>query len=162
MGFDLQQIKDLMAALEGSGLNRIQLKTGDLEIVLEKGRPEGEKATPPPAVFVLGGEGGGRGVAARPAPPSPAASAESPPPPSAPGTFIKAPMVGTFYAAPSPGEPPFVKVGETVTEDTIVGIVEAMKVMNEVKAGVAGTIREVLVQSGDPVEYGTKLFSVGS
>lgn len=77
-----------------------------------------------------------------------------------PGTFITSPMVGTFYASPSPEDPPFVKVGDKVEKGTVVCIIEAMKVMNEVKAGTSGTIAEVLVESSHPVEFGTKLFRV--
>ena len=76
------------------------------------------------------------------------------------GEIIKSPMPGTFYAAPSPDQPSFVKVGDTVHDETIVCIVEAMKVMNEIKAECRGKIVEVLVDKGDPVEYGQPLFRV--
>lgn len=86
-------------------------------------------------------------------------------PPRAPeaevaGTHIVSPMVGTFYSAPSPEDSAFVKVGDKVEKDTVVGIIEAMKVMNEIKAGAAGTVAEILVTSGHPVEFGTKLFRI--
>ncbi|MGE3715728.1 MAG: acetyl-CoA carboxylase biotin carboxyl carrier protein subunit, partial [Simkaniaceae bacterium] len=70
------------------------------------------------------------------------------------------PMVGTFYASPSPDDEALVKVGDTVTEDTVVCIIEAMKVMNEVKAGKKGTVAEVFIESAHPVEFGTKLFRI--
>lgn len=73
---------------------------------------------------------------------------------------IKAPMVGTFYRAPSPDSDPFVDEGMEVGEETVVCIIEAMKVMNEIRAEVAGTIAEILVESGQPVEYGQPLFKV--
>lgn len=73
-------------------------------------------------------------------------------------TFITSPMVGTFYASPSPEDPHFVKVGDRVEKGSVVCIIEAMKVMNEIKAGSSGTVVEVLVESGHPVEFGTKLF----
>ena len=76
------------------------------------------------------------------------------------GTFITSPMVGTYYASPSPDDPSFIKVGDKVEKNTVVCIIEAMKVMNEVKAGVAGTVLDVLVESGHPVEFGTKLFRI--
>ena len=69
-------------------------------------------------------------------------------------------MVGTFYSSPSPDQPPFVKVGDRVEPGTVVCIIEAMKVMNEVKAGFSGTVAEVLGHSGQPVEFGFKLFRV--
>lgn len=73
---------------------------------------------------------------------------------------IESPMVGTFYNAPSPDQASFVKVGDKVDENTVVCIVEAMKVMNEVKAGKRGTISEILVENTEPVEYGTPLFQI--
>jgi acetyl-CoA carboxylase biotin carboxyl carrier protein len=76
------------------------------------------------------------------------------------GVTIEAPMLGTFYRAPAPGAPPFVDVGSTVEPETIVCIIEVMKMMNSVHAGVAGTIAEICVQNGEPVEYGSSLFRV--
>ena len=73
---------------------------------------------------------------------------------------IEAPMLGTVYRAPAPGEPPFVDVGSPVTPDTIVCIIEVMKMMNSVHAGVTGTIAEVCVENGEAVEYGSRLFRV--
>ncbi|MCE2982779.1 MAG: acetyl-CoA carboxylase biotin carboxyl carrier protein [Parachlamydia sp.] len=74
--------------------------------------------------------------------------------------FVTSPMVGTFYTSPSPDDPAFIKVGDRIDKNSVVCIIEAMKVMNEIKANVAGTIAEVLVESGQPVEFGTKLFRV--
>jgi len=76
------------------------------------------------------------------------------------GAYITSPMVGTFYSAPSPDDPPYVNVGDTVKEGDVVCIIEAMKVMNEVKAEKSGTIKKVLVENGHPVEFGTKLFLI--
>jgi acetyl-CoA carboxylase biotin carboxyl carrier protein len=80
--------------------------------------------------------------------------------PEAAADVIAAPMLGTFYRAPAPGEAPFVGVGSAVEPDTIVGIIEVMKMMNSVHAGLAGTIAEVCVEDGEPVEYGAPLFRV--
>jgi len=74
--------------------------------------------------------------------------------------FISSPMVGTFYRSASPTDKPYAKPGDKVDEQTVVGLVEAMKVMNEVKAGVRGTVVEVLVENAQPIEFGTKLFRV--
>jgi acetyl-CoA carboxylase biotin carboxyl carrier protein len=74
--------------------------------------------------------------------------------------YITSPLVGTFFTAPSPDDPAFVKVGDTVDENTVVCIIEAMKVMNEVKAGKKGTVKEILVENAQPVEFGTKLFVI--
>jgi acetyl-CoA carboxylase biotin carboxyl carrier protein len=73
---------------------------------------------------------------------------------------IKAPMVGTFYRAPSPDSPSFIEVGQQVKDDTVVCILEAMKVMNEIKAGLSGTVTEILVENGQPVEFGQALMKV--
>ena len=97
-------------------------------------------------------------VAAAPAVPS------APAAPAAPVEkleSIDSPLVGTFYRAASPDARPFVEVGDKVTADTVVGIIEAMKVMNEVKAEKSGVVKEVLVDNGDPVEYGQQLFIIG-
>lgn len=98
-------------------------------------------------------------VAAAPVAAAPAAAEAAPAEPV--GETIDAPIVGTFYATPAPDQPAFVKVGDTVTADSVVCIVEAMKVMNEIKAEKAGTIKEILVESGTPVEYGQPLFVIG-
>lgn len=76
------------------------------------------------------------------------------------GPEIKSPMVGTFYSSPSPDAEPFVKVGQEVTPDTVVCIIEAMKVMNEIKAETKGTIVEIVADNGKPVQYGAALFRV--
>ena len=107
-------------------------------------------------------EGGAPGASAAPAPvPAayvPAAPVASAPAPAAApdpaGVNIESPLVGTFYAAPSPDLPPFVKVGDKVTPDTVICIIEAMKVMNEVKAEKSGVVKEIVAQNGQPVEYG--------
>jgi acetyl-CoA carboxylase biotin carboxyl carrier protein len=96
--------------------------------------------------------------------PAPASAAESAAP-AAPVaeegiSIVKSPMVGTFYAAASPETPPFTKVGEKVGADSIVCIIEAMKVMNEIQAELSGTITEVLVENGEAVEFGQPLFKV--
>ena len=88
-----------------------------------------------------------------PAPAAAPAAAEAP----APGTPVESPLVGTFYAAPSPDSAPFVQVGDRVTPDTVICIIEAMKVMNEIKAEKAGVVKEIVAQNGQPVEYGQVL-----
>ncbi len=76
------------------------------------------------------------------------------------GNYVTSPMVGTYYATPSPDDPSFVKVGDRIEKHTVVCIIEAMKVMNEVKANVVGSVAEILIENGHPVEFGTKLFRV--
>jgi len=96
------------------------------------------------------------------APPAPVVAAEAPGAADASneGPSITSPMVGTFYRAPSPDSPSFVEVGTKVNPDSVVCIVEAMKVMNEIKAEASGTITEVLVENGKPVEFGQPLFRI--
>ena len=107
---------------------------------------------------------GGGQVTYIPAPAhSPAPVAASPaeaPAPTAPdeSKLVKSPMVGTFYAAPSPDSSPFVKVGDSIGEDSVLCIIEAMKVMNEIKAEKRGTLAEILVENGESVEFGQPLF----
>lgn len=97
--------------------------------------------------------------AAYPAEPAPTRAAPTPAPVDE-GKLIKSPMVGTFYSAPNPDSPAFVKTGDSVDAESTVCIIEAMKVMNEIKAELSGTIAEVLVQNGESVEYGQPLFRI--
>ena len=112
------------------------------------------------APYPLGSDAAGAGA------PVPATTAAAGPPGSAgekeePGiTYIKAPMVGTFYRAPSPESPPFVEANAKVLENGVVCIIEAMKIMNEIQAEVKGTVLEILVENGQPVEYGQRLFKI--
>ena len=75
-------------------------------------------------------------------------------------SFIKAPMVGTFYRAPSPESPPFAEINAKVSENSVICIIEAMKIMNEIQAEAKGTVVEILVENGQPVEYGQRLFKI--
>lgn len=95
-------------------------------------------------------------VAAAPAAPA-AAAAAAPAPAASAGINIESPLVGTFYTAPSPDSAPFVQVGDRVTPDTVICIIEAMKVMNEIKAEKSGVVKEIVAQNGQPVEYGQVL-----
>jgi acetyl-CoA carboxylase biotin carboxyl carrier protein len=102
-------------------------------------------------------------LAAAPAPalpPVPAAASSAPAEPAPPGAGIPSPMVGTFYRASSPDADPFVKVGDIVTPETTVCIIEAMKVMNEIKAETKGKITKILVENGEAVEFGQNLFEI--
>lgn len=149
---DLDVIKALMAQLEASKLKKMVYKQGDFELHLEK-ESESFSSPLPPASF------------SHPvkhhfetAHEMPSIKAERSVEP--PGSYVTSPMVGTYYSSPAPDQPPFVKVGDTVQENTVVCIVEAMKVMNEVKAGMSGTVAEILADSAQPVEYGTRLFRI--
>jgi acetyl-CoA carboxylase biotin carboxyl carrier protein len=103
-------------------------------------------------------------VAAAPAPAAPAATAAEPaakPEPVVEGTTVTSPMVGTFYRAPNPGAEPFVKVGDHVEAGQTLGIIEAMKLLNEIEAETSGTIKEICVENAQPVEFGQPLFIIG-
>jgi acetyl-CoA carboxylase biotin carboxyl carrier protein len=92
--------------------------------------------------------------------PAPPTAAAAPAAPAAELPAIKSPTVGTFYESAAPGEAPFVQVGTKVTTDSVVCIIEAMKVFNQITSDLTGTVTEVLVKNGDPVEYGQPLFRV--
>jgi acetyl-CoA carboxylase biotin carboxyl carrier protein len=94
-------------------------------------------------------------------PASPAAAAAPSAEPEPKGTVVKSPMVGTFYRSPSPGAKAFVEVGEAVKSGDTLCIIEAMKLLNEIEAEVAGEVKQVLVENGQPVEYGQPLFVIG-
>jgi acetyl-CoA carboxylase biotin carboxyl carrier protein len=141
---DTEQVKELVSLLEGSKLlSKLVLKKGDFELRLEK---EGTYAPI---------------VNRRPVHIAEAVESVVKPAPVASGQHVKSPMVGTYYASPGPDQKPFIKVGDQVTEETVVCIIEAMKVMNEVKAGVKGTVTEILVDNAQPVEFGTRLIRIG-
>ncbi|MDJ0651533.1 MAG: acetyl-CoA carboxylase biotin carboxyl carrier protein [Simkaniaceae bacterium] len=152
---DLEEIKELMAAMEDTGMTKIALKDNNgFELKLERGKGLDTIPYAPPVATV--------------APQfEPQAQeklfqkeTDAKQPESKEGHEITSPMVGTFYTAASPEADPFVKVGDTVTEETVVGIVEAMKVMNEIKAGKSGVVIEIHVDNAHPVEFGTKLFTL--
>ena len=136
---DLETIEKLADIVSAKDLGEITIADGEKTITVE-----GKKCPPPMGAPVM------------PAVPAaaPAAPAETPAAPKAPaGKAIKAPLVGTFYAAPSPDQPPFVQVGDTVKKGDVVLIIESMKLMNEVTSDVEGVVQEILVKNGDAVEY---------
>lgn len=148
--FDMGRIKQLVKLMKDNDLSEIDLEWEKSRIRLRRGATMIASApvptyAPPPVA-------------------APAASSGEAPagkPPAASGLLeIKSPMVGTFYSASSPDVDPFVKVGSRVAADTAVCIIEAMKVFNEIQSGVAGVIREIVVENGAPVEYGQVIFRV--
>jgi acetyl-CoA carboxylase biotin carboxyl carrier protein len=141
---DLKDIKAIIDLMQKNGLTAFEMEKGGFRISLAK-----ETGLAPALAY-----------ASAPAVPVPAAApvAAEAATPAASGKEIHSPMVGTFYTAPSPESPAFVKVGQKVTPDTVVAIIEAMKVMNEIKAEVSGTITEVAAENGQPVQFGQALF----
>lgn len=166
---ELKHIKELMAAMGRTGTKRLVLKKDDVELQLER-EDNGNIHRIAPAIELNEEVMTPSDAALRRAEIALSRAKETASTLSgaaAPAVkeeisslYVTSPMVGTFYSSPSPGDPPFVKVGDKIDKNTVVCIIEAMKVMNEVKAGVAGTVAEVLVESGHPVEFGTKLFRI--
>ena len=144
MSITSRDVEEIMKLLEASAFDELKLETGDLKLHLRRsGAPVREVVAPPP-------------VPAAP-PPVPAA----PVAPSDPSlTDVPSPLLGTFYRAPKPGEPPFIAPGDTVGPETIIGIVEVMKLMNTVRAGVSGTVAEIVVANAALVEHGEVLIRV--
>lgn len=143
---EMKQIRSIIDLMSRNQLTEFELEKEDFRIRIAKG-----------------GSGSQAVMAGAPAPvlqPSAPAPAETPA--AAEGTIIPSPMVGTFYRSPSPDSSPFVEVGTDIGADTTVCIIEAMKVMNEIKAEVSGKILEILAENGKPVEFGQPLFRVKS
>ncbi len=151
--FDLKKIRRLVELMKEHDLNEMDLEQGEQRIRLRRGVTGEVVAHPLPAAPLPS--------PAQPAPtPAPTPAAAKPAAEESQAVFIRSPMVGTFYTAPSPEAAAYVKVGDHVGPDTTICIVEAMKVFNEIPAEVSGKIVAVLVENGDPVEYGQPLFKV--
>ena len=134
---DIRKIKKLIDLMIESDLQAIEVKEGDQSIA----------HTRPTPVIAAGA------IAA-----APAAAPAAPAPKTPRGAVETSPMVGVFYAAPSPGEAPFVKVGQTVSAGETLGIIEAMKIMNPIEATQSGVVEEILVKNGDVIQFGQSLF----
>ncbi len=167
---ELKQIKELMTVMSRTGTKKLKIKEGDFELTLE--RPDNSSSNSESSetshfnneryfnhmynradqTLLRSSEHSLQRM--------PNAIAYDQPKQDEQSLFITSPMVGTFYAAPSPSDPPFIKVGDRVEKETVVCIIEAMKVMNEVKANQSGVIAEILFEAGQPVEFGAKLFKV--
>ena len=153
MSLTAKDVEEIMKLLEASSFDRLALEVDGLRLELERG-----------------GSGAPRAERSRPAPPSEAAHAAPPakvaPPPAAATAReeglveVTAPLLGIFYRAPKPGEAPFVEVGGRIDTETVIGIIEVMKLMNSVPAGVSGEVVEILGQNGELVEHGEVLMLV--
>ena len=156
----IDEIGAIVKLMADNDLTEFKIKTEDMTLQLKRGGKQ--IAAPVVAPAILPAVPAVSPVAA-PVPaaaekPAPAAGAASAPAAVDPSKVIESPIVGTFYRSASPGGEPLVKVGMKVDADTTVCIVEAMKVMNEIKAEKTGTVKEVLVENGQPVEFGQPLF----
>jgi acetyl-CoA carboxylase biotin carboxyl carrier protein len=147
---DLRKLKKLIDLVQESGIAELEITEGEEKVKIVKGGVVSMTAAPT-AVMAM--------PATAPAP-SPAAAAAAAPPPAETqeGHVVKAPMVGTFYRSPSPDAKPFVEVGQAVKEGDTICIIEAMKLMNEIEADASGNVKAILVENGQPVEYGQPLF----
>jgi acetyl-CoA carboxylase biotin carboxyl carrier protein len=149
----IEEIKELLQLFNASGVGELEVERADFRIRISRSSSAQEHVVSvspmveaAPAVMVSGG--------------GTAAVAALAPEPDANQVLVKSPIVGTFYETPSPGAPPFVKVGDSVQPGQVLCIIESMKLMNEIEAEVAGTLTGKLVENGRPVEYGEALFSI--
>ena len=157
---DLRKIKKLIDLLEESNLAEIEIKEGEESVRLARVPRGGMTVAAPVAMPAAHVEQ--RQPVMPMAGPTDASSGGSAKPTDLPeGHVVRAPMVGTFYASPSPDKPAFVTVGQAVKAGDTLGIIEAMKMFNPIEADVAGTVVKVLVESGQPIEFDQPLFVIG-
>jgi acetyl-CoA carboxylase biotin carboxyl carrier protein len=149
----------ILKLIDESKFDYFQLEVGELKITVSKGDPIPLAGAAPQPVAVNAAPSPAPTAAAKPAPAPAAQAAKSVAIPEGMAA-ITAPLLGTFYVAPEPGAPSFVKVGQQITEDTTVGLIEVMKVFSSVRATVKGTIIELVAQNGQFVEFGQPLFIV--
>lgn len=157
---DLDKLQELIRIFEASELSEIEIEESGRRMRLKKPRPVVSYTAPMVPMVSPGEPRGSQVVLHESMTPQPAEPTRLPARKEEQLITIDSPMVGVFYAAPAPGEPPFVKVGDTVDEHQTVCIVEAMKLMNEVTAKFPCVIERVLVENGEPVEYNQPLFAV--
>jgi acetyl-CoA carboxylase biotin carboxyl carrier protein len=150
----IEEIRELINIVKESGVAELEVQRGDNRVRIR--RTQRESRVGFTAVDQLAPT-----VAPPPAPPAPAATPKPPEPePAEDELLVKSPIVGTFYEASSPSNPPFVRVGETVQPGAVLCIIESMKLMNEIEAEVAGVVTSKPVTNGQPVEYGEALFGI--
>ena len=145
---DLRKIKTLIDLVQQSGISELEITEGEEKVRISRYGAAGNVAPVSASSFVLPTELTGTGLGVAPGPTEPT------------GHTLKSPMVGTFYRCPSPGTPSFVEVGQTVTKGQTLCIIEAMKLLNEIESDEAGVIKAILVENGQPVEYGQPLFII--
>jgi acetyl-CoA carboxylase biotin carboxyl carrier protein len=151
---DLRKLKKLIDLVQESGIAELEITEGEEKVKIVKGGTVNVSAAAPASPH----------VAAEPRAAAPAAAAQpaaAEAPPGQEGHVVKAPMVGTFYRSSSPDAKAFVEVGQAVKEGDTICIIEAMKLMNEIEADAAGVVKAILVENGQPVEYGQPLFILG-
>lgn len=140
---DLRKIKKLIELVQESGIAELEVRDGDESIRVARAVPGAAPVAPVPA-----------------APPEAVADGAPPEPETAGGQVVRAPISGTFYRSPAPGEAPFVREGDTVAAGDVLCIIESMKMMNRIEAELTGTVAEVLLENGRAMESGTPLFRI--
>jgi acetyl-CoA carboxylase biotin carboxyl carrier protein len=165
-----KELKSILQALQEHEVAELTLETPDYKLTVKRGGEVQYLAAPAPVVIepqAVAPAAPAPVAASSPAPAPAQASAPAPAPkPEAPKedtskyVEVKAPIVGTFYRAPSPDAEPFVKEGDTVKKGQVLCIIEAMKLMNEIESEVSGVVRKILVSNGEPIEYGQVLFLI--
>jgi acetyl-CoA carboxylase biotin carboxyl carrier protein len=150
-----RDVAEILRVLEESSFDTLDLDMDGVQLRLRRsGAPPARESSPLPAALPRAGAAPARMAA----PAAPAAASAAAPEPGA--IAVPAPLLGIYYRAPKPGEPPFVEVGDRVQADTLIGIIEVMKLMNTVRAGVAGQIVAISAHNGDLVEYGQAILWV--
>jgi acetyl-CoA carboxylase biotin carboxyl carrier protein len=149
---DLRKLKKLIDLVQESGIAELEITEGEEKVKIVKGGAVAVTSAAPAAAMVT------PAAAPAAAAPAPAPAPATEPEPGQEGHVVKAPMVGTFYRSPSPDAKPFIEVGQAVKEGDTICIIEAMKLMNEIEADASGVVKAILVENGQPVEYGQPLF----
>jgi len=166
MGLTDEDVREILRIIDESELDELRIDMPGFQLHVRRGGAPPPAAEAPPAAARPPEPAASAGGAPAPAPPPPPPAEPASPSPEAAApspngaATIEAPMLGTFYRASAPGEPPFVEVGSAVDPDTVVCLIEVMKMMNSIKAGVAGTVVEVCADNAQLVEYGEPLFRV--
>jgi len=149
---DLRKLKKLIDLVQESGIGEIEITEGEEKVRISRQAVGAPVLMASPAMQPMG--------LAPATGPSAGTAQDQAAAPEPKGHTLKSPMVGTFYRAPSPGAPSFVEIGQAVTKGQTLCIIEAMKLLNEIESDVSGTIKAILVENGQPVEYGQPLFTI--
>lgn len=151
---DLRKLKKLIDLVEESGIAELEITEGEEKVRIAKfssGLPQYATQQYHPVMPM-----------ATPSNPTPPTEVAAPATPEITGHIVKSPMVGTFYRSPSPGAPVFAELGQSVNEGQTLCIIEAMKLLNEIESDVSGTVQRILVENGQPIEYGQPLFVIAT
>lgn len=152
---DLRKLKKLIDLVQESGIGEIEITEGEEKVRISRQGNAPVMMAPAMPSMAMPMQAG-----IPPAATGPSASPSAPPPEEPKGHQLKSPMVGTFYRSPSPGAPSFVEVGQAVTKGQTLCIIEAMKLLNEIESDASGVVKSILVENGQPVEYGQPLFVI--